>query len=158
MSTKTKLSLLSFIMMCVFVVLIVPGAAFGGREMVLPPESETSEDVGDVSDSSSEPEEDYQPEGILGQFIKGILLVGALGAGVYYFSKKLVPKLTAGQGKTVCVLETIALGHGKSVHLIEVGQKQTLLVGSSNENINFLADVTESVSEEFKSRGANEEK
>jgi flagellar biosynthetic protein FliO len=69
-----------------------------------------------------------------------VLLVVALGAAVIYISKKLLPRLNL-PGKRIRVSETVHLGPRKSLHLIKIG-KQTLLIGSTNENITKLADVT----------------
>ncbi|MGD0785218.1 MAG: flagellar biosynthetic protein FliO [Sedimentisphaerales bacterium] len=70
-----------------------------------------------------------------------VLLVVALGAAAVYLSKKLLPKLNL-PGKRIQVSETVHLGPRKAIHLIKIG-KQTLLIGSTNENITKLADVTD---------------
>lgn len=70
-----------------------------------------------------------------------VLLVVALGAAAVYLSKKLLPKLNL-HGKRIQVSETVHLGPRKAIHLIKIG-KQTLLIGSTNENITKLAEVTD---------------
>jgi flagellar biosynthetic protein FliO len=71
-----------------------------------------------------------------------ILLVGVLGAGAIYLSKKVLPKFTNIPGKKIKVIETVHLGPRKSIHLIKIGNQQ-FLIGSTNENITKLADVAE---------------
>ena len=68
---------------------------------------------------------------------------------ILYFSKKFAGKLATTRGKDISVIETIHLGSHKTLHLLEVGGRQKLLIGSTSENINILADVTEAVSGEL---------
>jgi len=72
-----------------------------------------------------------------------VLMVIFLGVAVMYLSKKLLPKLNL-PGKRIQVTETVHLGPRKSIHLVKVGRK-TLLIGSTNENISSLADVTDQI-------------
>jgi flagellar biosynthetic protein FliO len=74
-----------------------------------------------------------------------VLMVICLGFAAVYLSKKLLPKLNL-PGKKIHVSETVHLGPRKALHLIEIG-KQTFLIGSTNENITKLADVTDQFSE-----------
>ena len=74
-----------------------------------------------------------------------VLLVVALGIAAVYLSKRLLPRLNL-PGKRIQVSETVHLGPRKAIHLIKIG-KQTLLIGSTNENITKLADVTDQLSE-----------
>ena len=75
-----------------------------------------------------------------------ILLVVVLGIAVIYVSKKLLPKFTNLPGKKIRIIETVHLGPRKTVHLLEIGNQQ-LLIGSTNENISRLADITDAFSE-----------
>jgi flagellar biogenesis protein FliO len=82
--------------------------------------------------------------GVTGLFYKMIfmvLIVVLLGAAVIFISKKLLPKMNL-PGKKIQLTETVHLGPRKSIHLIKIGSK-TLLIGSTNENITSLADVTD---------------
>ncbi|HAL44835.1 MAG: hypothetical protein A2Y12_07955 [Planctomycetes bacterium GWF2_42_9] len=72
-----------------------------------------------------------------------VLAVVFLGAGVVYVSKKLLPKLNL-PGKRIQLTETIHLGPRKSLHLVKIGNK-TLLLGSTNDNITSLADVSDEI-------------
>ncbi len=75
-----------------------------------------------------------------------ILLVIILGAAAIYLSRKLLPRFTQLSGKRVRVVETVHLGPRKTLHLLRIGNRQ-LLIGSTNENITRLADVTGALSE-----------
>jgi flagellar biogenesis protein FliO len=80
------------------------------------------------------------------QFALAMGFVVVLGGCAWYLSKKLGAKLAITRGKDISVIETIHLGPHKMLHLLEVGGKQKLLIGSTNENISILADVTGAVS------------
>lgn len=83
--------------------------------------------------------------GLFYKMILMVLVVIALGVAVIFLSKKLLPKLNLA-GKRIKVIEAVHLGPKKSLHLIKIGKK-TLLIGSTNENITNLADVTDQLSE-----------
>jgi flagellar biosynthetic protein FliO len=70
-----------------------------------------------------------------------VLLVVGLGAAAIYISKKYLPKITNLAGKNVRIVETIHLGPRKMIHVIKAGNRK-LLIGSTNENITLLADLT----------------
>ena len=70
-----------------------------------------------------------------------VLLVIGLGVAAIYISKKFLPKLSNLPGKKIRLVETVHLGSRKAVHLFKIGD-QKLLIGSTNESINMLADVT----------------
>ncbi len=70
-----------------------------------------------------------------------VLLVVVLGAAAIYLSKKLMPRFSRLPGKRIQICETVHLGPRKTLHLIKIGN-QTLLIGSTNENITKLADLT----------------
>ena len=75
-----------------------------------------------------------------------VLLVVFLGIAAYYLSKKLLPRFTRLSGKRIAVLETVHLGPRKSLHLVKIGN-QEFLIGSTNEKITKLADITDAFSE-----------
>ena len=75
-----------------------------------------------------------------------VLLVIILGAAAIYLSRKLLPRFAQLSGKRIRVVETVHLGPRKTVHLLRIGNQQ-LLIGSTNENITRLADVTGALSE-----------
>jgi len=80
------------------------------------------------------------------KMIEAIVIVVVLGAAAIYISKKFVPRITNLSGKRIEVCESVYLGQRKTVHLIKIGNMK-FLIGSTNENITMLADVTNSESE-----------
>jgi flagellar protein FliO/FliZ len=76
-----------------------------------------------------------------------VLLVVLLGAGAVYMSKKVLPRISNLPGKEIRVLETAYLGPRKAVHLIRIGN-QRILIGSTNESITMLADVTDAIGQD----------
>ena len=104
---------------------------------------EAGSGLGDNGNSSSELS--YDP-GIYSDLLRAILFVVVLGAAAIYASRKLLPKITNLPGKEVRVVETVYLGPRKAVHVLEVGSRR-FLVGSTNENITKLADITDELAE-----------
>lgn len=90
---------------------------------------------------------------LMKQFGYAIFLVAILGVGAFYFTRKLVPKLSMQRGKNISVIESVSLGPNKMLHLIEVGDNHRLLVGSTNQSINLLTHVSGSVFEQLGSSG-----
>jgi flagellar biogenesis protein FliO len=86
---------------------------------------------------------------LIGQFIKGILFVGLLAVAVFFLSKKVLPKIAHKSGKNISVTETVQLGRNKTLHLVKINDNQTMLIGSTNENINLIADVTVSLLNDY---------
>jgi flagellar biosynthetic protein FliO len=74
--------------------------------------------------------------------IFAILFVAALCIFALFLSKKLLPGIRNLPGKKIRIIETAHLAPRRSVHLIEIGNRQ-FLIGSTNEHINTLADLTE---------------
>ena len=70
-----------------------------------------------------------------------VLFLVALGVGGIYISKRFLPKITNMSDKEIRVIETVHLGPRKAVHLLEIGERR-FLIGSTNENITRLADLT----------------
>lgn len=84
----------------------------------------------------------YDPDsGIYSSLVRAVLFVVVLAVVAVYASKKLLPKITNLPGKEVRVIETVYLGPRRAVHVLEVGNRR-FLVGSTNENITKLADIT----------------
>ena len=80
------------------------------------------------------------------KFMVSVLFLVALGAGGIYISKKFLPKITSLTGKEIHIAETVHLGPRKAVHLLEIGDRR-FLIGSTNENITRLADLTSTLTE-----------
>lgn len=122
---------------------------------LLLPSSQLSRDVPEKLSSNTKPglfandpnfgsplTEDGGGEGLLSRVIFAVLLVLAMGASAIYISKKLLPRISNLGGKKIRVIETVHLGPRKTLHLVKIGSQQ-LLIGSTNERITKLADVTE---------------
>ena len=80
------------------------------------------------------------------KFMVSVLFLVALGAGGIYISKRFLPKITNLSGKEIRIAETVHLGPRKAVHLLEIGERR-FLIGSTNENITILADLTSTLTE-----------
>ncbi|MHC4741152.1 MAG: flagellar biosynthetic protein FliO [Planctomycetota bacterium] len=70
-----------------------------------------------------------------------VVLVVVLGGVAIYGSKRLAGKLVNMPGKKIKIVETAHLGPRKAVHLLRIGDR-CLLIGSTNDNITKLADLT----------------
>jgi len=81
---------------------------------------------------------------------KIIFIVAVLGGGLYYFSKKFAPKFASSRGKNISIIESLSIGPGKQLHLVKVCENQKLLIGTTNNSINILADLSYSVSDQLK--------
>ncbi|HIJ70264.1 MAG TPA: FliO/MopB family protein [Planctomycetes bacterium] len=100
--------------------------------------------------SMDEPDLDKDTSRVQGELIRqfavAIGFVALLGVCGWYFSKKFGSKLAITKGKEVRIIETIHLGAHRALHLVEVGGVHRILIGSTNTNINILADVSEGIS------------
>ena len=80
------------------------------------------------------------------RFIVSVLFLIAFGVGGIYISKRFLPKITNMSEKEIRIIETVHLGPRKAVHLLEIGERR-FLIGSTNENITRLADLTSAFTE-----------
>lgn len=78
------------------------------------------------------------------KMMASLLIVVALGAAVIYASKKLVGRISNLPGRKIKIVETAHLGPRKAVHLLRIGDR-SILIGSTNESITKLADLTAEV-------------
>jgi flagellar biogenesis protein FliO len=74
--------------------------------------------------------------------ILSVLIVVILGVAVVYVSKRLLPKIPHLTDRAIRITESVSLGPNRMVHLLETGGRK-FLIGSTNENITMLADVTD---------------
>lgn len=81
---------------------------------------------------------------LIRQLITLLVLVALIGLGVWWFARKYSRGVLGGRGKLVAVAETIPIGPRKTVHILQVGTRK-ILIGSTAESIQFLADVTDAV-------------
>jgi len=75
------------------------------------------------------------------KMMASVVLVVVLGAVAIYASKRLAGKIANLPGKKIKIIETAHLGSKKAVHLLRIGDR-CLLIGSTNDNITKLADLT----------------
>ena len=75
------------------------------------------------------------------RFTLAICFVVLLGYGTFYFSKKIVPKLTASKGKSISIIDSISLGQNKTLHIVEIENKK-LLIGCTANSINTLSELS----------------
>ena len=80
------------------------------------------------------------------RFMVSVLFLVALCAGGIYVSKRFLPKIANMSDKEIRIIETVHLGPRKAVHLLEIGDRR-FLIGSTNENITRLADLTSAFTE-----------
>jgi flagellar biosynthetic protein FliO len=80
-----------------------------------------------------------------------ILIVAGLGIGVVYLSRKVLPKYGTGKGRYIRVLETLSLGSGNRVCLIEIEDKR-LLIGSGSNGVSRISEL-EKDTKTFKETG-----
>ena len=101
----------------------------------------TGEKTSSLSKTILDNEEDFDPGKEFAKMMLSVLLVIVLAIGVLYLSKKVLPKMSSSQGRNIQVVETVHLGPRRWIHLVEIGGRQ-ILIGSTNENITKLADIT----------------
>lgn len=78
---------------------------------------------------------------LIKQFSLAIGFVALLGYGTFYFSKKVIPKLSVSKGKKIVISDSVSLGQNKTLHIIEIENKK-LLIGCTSNNINTLAELS----------------
>ena len=70
-----------------------------------------------------------------------IIVLVAIGTLLIHASRKWLPKISGLKNKHILVLESVQLAPNRAVHLVQVGS-QRFMLGSSNESVRMLADVT----------------
>ncbi|HPS54851.1 MAG TPA: flagellar biosynthetic protein FliO [Sedimentisphaerales bacterium] len=80
--------------------------------------------------------------------VKAIIIVIILCVAIIFISKKLLPKISNLRGRRIQIIETVHLTQRKSLHLIKIDNLQ-LLIGSTNENITKLAELTDLLNNTF---------
>ncbi|MBN1506850.1 MAG: flagellar biosynthetic protein FliO [Sedimentisphaerales bacterium] len=97
----------------------------------------------------------FNGRGLFARMMLCILLVAGLGVGMVYMSKKVLPKVTNAPGKEIRVRETAYLGPRKALHLVEIGHHK-LLIGSTNDSVTALADLTDTWLEAAKQESSDD--
>lgn len=88
-----------------------------------------------------------ETSGALRTLMISIVVLIVIGTLAIYASKKWLPKICLAKGKHISVLENVQLAPHRAIHLVQVGS-QRFLVGSSNESVRMLADVTLALTDE----------
>ena len=145
MTNKKNVTTLTAILCCALFGSVLTQNCFSDITDTTEPNSLQTTDSWFNTDFKPATEEHIQ-QNLMKRFVYVILFVILLGAAAYYLTKKLLPKLSVTQGKNISVIENVPLGPQKILHLIQIGDNRRLLIGSTNDTINFLADVTEDFS------------
>jgi flagellar biogenesis protein FliO len=78
---------------------------------------------------------------LLWESMAAVLVIVILGAIAIVVVRRVMPRISVARGKRIVLRESLPLGPQKAVHLIQIGTRQ-ILVGSSRDGVNMLADVT----------------
>lgn len=124
-------------------------AAQNGSDTVQPESPKSSPVPADKTDSLFARDPNFAGTGSYGlgrwelfaRTMLAVVFLVVLGVAAFYVSRKLLPKLANRPSKEIRIVETVHLGPRKAVHLIEVANRR-FLIGSTNENIRKLAEVT----------------
>ncbi|MHC5120460.1 MAG: FliO/MopB family protein, partial [Planctomycetota bacterium] len=118
------------------------------EEQIVSPDQAKTLELMDTKDLLQEEDEDIKSGNLQGSLYKQLMMmvafVAVIGAGVWFFCKKMPGRWNPGKGKKIVVTETVNLGPRKLLHIVQLGTKQ-YLIGSTAENIRLLADVTDSL-------------
>lgn len=87
---------------------------------------------------------------LFGSAVKSIIIVIILCVAIIFISKKLLPRISNLGGRRIHIIETVHLAQRKNLHLIKVDDRQ-FLIGSTNENITKLAELTDILNNPFES-------
>ena len=92
----------------------------------------------------SDPESEVKAPGYFGMFIKTILILGIFGGVVYYVIKYISKKqgLSFPKLDIIQIITSIPVGTNRFLQIIEVGNKY-YLIGSTDSNVNLLAEITD---------------
>jgi flagellar biogenesis protein FliO len=93
------------------------------------------------------PTSQYSSTGIYFRLLFAIVLVAAMGFGVYWMSRYFACKVRGGKAGRIEILETTYLAARKTLHLVKIGNR-TFLIGSTNDSIRSLAELGDELPEE----------
>ncbi|MHC4835115.1 MAG: FliO/MopB family protein [Planctomycetota bacterium] len=127
------------------------GGETNSDEQTLAQEQEKTLELTNTSDLFNEDSDDSKfkdsQDDLYRQLMMMIAFVAVIGAGVWFFCKKMPGRWNTAKGKNITVTETVHLGPRKLLHIVQVGTKQYLL-SSTSESIRLLTDVTESLEQD----------
>jgi flagellar biogenesis protein FliO len=107
---------------------------------------------GDANQSTPIPPQNSSTSETLRTLMISIVVLIVIGTAAIYAAKKWLPKIGLAKGKNIAVMESVQLAPNRAVHLIQVGS-QRFLVGSSNESVRMLADVTLALTDDLSTKG-----
>lgn len=87
--------------------------------------------------------EEVSSTDLLYRMVWSVLIVAGLGVGVIYLSRKVLPKYGAGKGKYIRVLESVNIGSGNRICLVETEDKK-ILIGSGSGGVSRLSEIGKS--------------
>ena len=155
MTKKKFIALLAIVVLGVGVMAAISPDETAGRKLPTgqPVENQSSESLFNNSNSlfKNDPNLSGGSNGSLStrelfyKMMFAVFFVVVLGVAAIYIFKKFVPKITNLTSRKIRVIETVHLGQRKTLYLLKIGSRE-LLIGSTNENITMLADVSDNES------------
>ena len=152
---KKRIALLTGLLAMSIVGQLLLRPCLGGEakndELIASPNQEKIPELTNTSDLFDKEEEDSKTGDLQGdlykQLAKMVAFVAVIGAGVWFYCKKMSGRWNPAKDKNIIVTETVNLGPRKHLHIIQLGTKQYLL-SSTAADIRLLADVTESLEQQ----------
>jgi flagellar biogenesis protein FliO len=89
----------------------------------------------------------YSSTGIYFRLLFAVFLVAVMGFGVYWMSRRFACKGLGGKGGKIEIVETAYLAARKTLHIVKIGNR-TFLIGSTNDSIRSLAELSDELPEE----------
>jgi flagellar biogenesis protein FliO len=111
--------------------------------------------LGDANQSTTIPPQNSSTGEAMRTLMISIVVLIVIGTAAIYATKKWLPKIGLAKGKNIAVIESVQLAPNRAVHLVQVGS-QRFLLGSSNESVRMLADVTLALTDESGKDAAHE--
>lgn len=71
-----------------------------------------------------------------------LVFIAVLGLAGFFVLKKVSPDVKSGGGKIMGVSETLNLGAGKTIHILEVGDERKFVIGATSNSVNLIAEIT----------------
>ena len=102
---------------------------------------------GDANQPTSIPPQNSSTSEAVKTLMTSIVVLIVIGTAAIYAAKKWLPKISGTKGRYIAVMESVQLAPNRAVHIIQVGS-QRFLLGSSNESVRMLADVTLALGDE----------
>lgn len=89
-------------------------------------------------------EKDHLSRQLWRQFLVLLVVVAAMSAAGWYLSRRLMATSTLSKSRCLRIIDTIRLSPRKSIHIVSVG-KRAFLVGAGQDQIQLLADISDSI-------------